>query len=482
MTATETSVASVTAGDPQNAARSLTTRRLTALAVAVGGAIVGALLFVDDKSVVAVVAAALVGVVVAIVAGTHFWYMLLGIFVLRSSLDGFKVDNGTNGLDPGTVVGAMFIVVAVAWLLAQHRAGRLQPISRTSRAVICLAVAAIASAFGSASMIDSLQSASKLVSIALMLLVLEQHLAVRPDRIGPLIAAMFISLIVPMVFAYSQQISGTALRAAAEPTIGRVRGTFVHPNPFATYLITCILAAVALIPHVRSRYRIWLALAIFVPLPMLFLTYSRSGWLGLTTGLITIGILQDKRIIVGFVAAIIIVLAFVPSAGGRFSDLSHTERVTQTADPNSLAWRIRYWGEILPYVKDTPVTGIGSEMTRRTNPQGFDPHNGFVQALVEMGAFGLSALIGVIVSIGLDLRRGLRRFRSNSPERGMVVAATATAVGVLTVLPSENVLVSAANWWYLLVPLSWVLATTNRRRDVGEAPVTLIPADDRPEA
>ena len=450
-------------------------------ALIVAGGIVAVSLFSEDKSVPTLVAAGIVGVAVAVTAGTRFWYMLLGIFVVRSSLDGFKMQNGTNGLDPGTVVGALFIVMAVVWLLAQHRAGRLQPISRSCRAVMCLAAAAMASALGAAIPIDALQSASKLVSVALMLIVLEQHLALRPDRIRQLMAAFFCSLVVPVAFAYYQAVSGTALRATTEPTIGRVLGTFVHPNPFATYLITCILAGVALFPHVRKRYRFWLAMAIIVPLPMLFLTYSRSGWLGLIVGLIVIGLLQDKRLLVALVVGLVLVVAVVPSAAGRFSDLSKTKRVTATADPNSLAWRWRYWGEIIPYAKSTPIVGIGSEMTRRTNPAGFDPHNGFVQAFVEMGLFGLTSLLGVIVLVLLDIRRGLKRFRERSPERAMCVAAAACAAGVLTVLPSENVLVSAANWWYLLVPISWVLATSNTRRR-SQAPVVALASDERVDA
>src|SRR4051794_1624933 len=73
-------------------------RRALALGVLAAGVIVGAAMFADDQSVITLVAAGLVGIVVAVTAGTHFWYMLLGIYVVRSTLDGFKTESGSNGL------------------------------------------------------------------------------------------------------------------------------------------------------------------------------------------------------------------------------------------------------------------------------------------------------------------------------------------------------------------------------------------------
>ena len=401
--------------------------------------------------------------------GSSFWPALVGLFMLRTSMDAFKVTSGTNGLDPGSAVGAVFVLAAVLWLLAQRRSGRLQPVSGVVTAICIFALAAILSAPGSRMLSVSLPSALKVVSIALMAVVLDQVFRQSPDRIRTMITAMVTSLLVPTVTSFAQLKKGLPYENLYSG-FGRARGTFTHPNPFATYLVTICLLCAALIPHVFARARATkkrgelavLVTALTAALAALYLTYSRGAWIALVIGVAAIGLLQNRNILYAMIAAIMIMLIAVPSTLDRFSDLSKPNEVAVgQGDPNSFAWRVRYWGEILPYWQRSPVTGIGPEMVRNTHPTGFDPHNSFLQALIEMGAVGIGAFLGVLVTIAVSLRRALKRNRAPGLDRAICVAATAMCTAVLVQLPTENILVSAINWWYLLPIVIWAsLGTT----------------------
>lgn len=401
--------------------------------------------------------------------GSSFWPALVGLFMLRTSMDAFKVTSGTNGLDPGSAIGAIFVLAAVLWLLAQRRAGRLRPVSGVVTAICVFAAAAVLSAPGSRMLSVSLPSALKVVSIALMAIVLDQVFRQSPDRIRTMVTAMVVSLLVPTVSSFGQLMKGLPYENVYSG-YGRARGTFTHPNPLATYLVSMCLLCAALLPHVFARARatkrrgelLVLLVALGAALATLYLTYSRGAWIALVIGVAAVGLLQNRNVLYGMVAVIMVMLIAVPSTLDRFSDLTKANEVSiGQGDPNSLAWRVRYWGEILPYWQRSPLTGIGPEMVRNTQPTGFDPHNSFLQALIEMGVVGLGAFLAVLVTIAVSLRRALKRNRAPGLDRALCVAAAAMCTAVLVQLPTENILVSAINWWYVLPIVIWAsLGTT----------------------
>lgn len=401
--------------------------------------------------------------------GSNFWPALVGLFMLRTSMDAFKVTSGTNGLDPGSAIGAVFVLAAVLWLIAQRRAGRLRPVSGVVTATCVFAAAAVLSAPGSRMLSVSLPSALKVVSIALMAIILDQVFRQSPDRIRTMITAMVVSLLVPTVASFAQLGKGLPYENVYSG-YGRARGTFTHPNPLATYLVSMCLLCAAMLPHVFARAKATkqrgelavMASALGAALGALYLTYSRGAWIALVVGVAVVGLLQNRNVLYGMIAVIMIMLIAVPSTLDRFSDLTKSNEVAiGQGDPNSLAWRVRYWGEIIPYWQRSPLTGIGPEMVRNTQPTGFDPHNSFLQALIEMGVVGLGAFLGVLVSIAVALRRALKRNRAPGLDRAICVAASAMCTAVLVQLPTENILVSAINWWYVLPIVIWAsLGTT----------------------
>ncbi len=423
------------------------------------------------------------GFLIAMAAATRFWQLIIVLFVFRASLDYFKAGTG-GGLDPSTIIGGLFLLSAVFWILAQRQAGTMPKLSRTAIAFLVFAVVCALSSLGARELLVSMQETSRVLSSAVMLIVLEILFAQKASRIRPLLAATFLSLVIPAAVAFIQLASGGITGSPGAGDLGRIEGTFVHPNAFATYLVTLALIAVALRAHLPARGRMFMNLAALLSTVLLLFTYARGAWGAMLVGLLVIGLLQDRRIIIVLLVGLVAIMITVPSVATRLADLGGGgQTVPGVVDPNSLAWRVGYWKEVLPYTAQNPISGIGLGMVQRTAPQSLPPHNVFVQALIEMGIIGLVSLCALIVFLASELRKALR---SAPPgfERGIVVAAIAASVGVLMQLPSENLITQVVSHWYLLVPVAYSFAMMRKREDsaalaeadlVDEEPETLEP-------
>jgi putative inorganic carbon (HCO3(-)) transporter len=450
------------AGSERGRARSRFAEHLLAAGLVVAGLAGGVAAATDPHDGRALlIATGLVGGAAALwLFVRFFWAGLLFVFAIRASLDHISprsTDSGT--VTPGAVVGLLVIAAGLIWLWQRHRAGTLTPLSRPAWALLLVSAAGLASSVGARFPFSSVSSSLRIFSSAVLLIVLQQIFREDPARIRPLLVAVFVSIIGPGLVGVMQLVGNKPVIAAYGPPIavGRIEGTFVHPNAFATYLVILIPLGAAVMPHVHGRARLGLVVVTGGAGVSLLFTYARAAWVAAVVALLVVGFLQDRRIVVGVLAGAALVLLAVPSVIARLSDLtkSHPYGLT-SADPNSLSWRFWYWGQVLPYAKQSPVTGIGLDMVQRINPEGLPPHSVWVQSFVETGVLGLLALLNLVVSIA----RGLFQARSRALDpigRSIVVAAVAVSVGFLMQMFTENLLDQVVHQWYLLVPVSWAL-------------------------
>jgi putative inorganic carbon (HCO3(-)) transporter len=441
----------------------MATKLLGAVLVAAVGLAAGLLFGVGrsllDRDAVMVLAVA-VGVGAAVLAATRFWAMVVVMFVARASLDAFKLDDytkGANALDPGVVVGLVFVAAAAAWLLAQWRSGELRRPSAPAAWFVGLASAATLSALASGS-VSSLGVSLKVWAGALMLVVLEQAYRQRPERVTVVLAAGAASLVVPALVGFWQLSQPRELEKFLE--VSRINGTFVHANPYATYLVVVAVMALALLPHLRGPAKAAAALALVAASVLTLFTYARGGWIALVLGVLVVGSYQDRRLVAAVVAVSTAAFVFVPSVATRLSDLTDTTEIVN-GNANSLSWRIGYWERLLPLAKENPLTGIGLDQVMVRSPERLMPHNSYIQALVEMGLFGIVALAGLVLSTVVAVRTVVRR-TAPGPTRAVAVGTAAIGVGWLVQMASENLLTQAAIFWYLAGPVAYVLAVRDR--------------------
>lgn len=431
-----------------------------------------------EQSTVVLAVAAPVGLVLGLVAVSRFEWFVWIVLAVRPSLDAFR--GRDVALAPGAMLAAAFLTAAAVWLVVRWRAGTLRPPSTPARVLLvfggAVAVSVVTSTLRSVSALAALEIFAGIA----MFLVLEQLLAGRPDRARRLIAAVLGGALVPLAVGWIQWAGGDVTGTRTD--IGRIRSTFVHPNPFATYLVLVILLAVSVATAVHGRRR-WMLTGYVLALGgMLVVTYNRSGWIAITVGLLYVGFRRSRWIIAGFVAALLLVPVAFPQVLDRLADLGETEDAAYIPDDvpaNSFEWRLQYWESLVPMANESPVTGLGPQVIVNTRPEELEPHNVFVQVYVEIGLLGLVSLLAVIVAIARELRRR-RLAASDEIERSLAVGAIAVALAVLVMAPSENLLNQTMSWWYLAACATWGFTRLADRRTSPDRRVE--PAAERARA
>lgn len=432
-------------------------RRLL-VAVGILVAVVAAIAAATSGLVLWAVAAVLVVGLVTYVAANDFFSFVLIMIVIRPIADAMSVDTGR--LEPSGLIGVVFVAFALLWLLARRSSGQLTKLSTPTGWAGVFTFFLVVSALASGEM-ASIATSVKMVSAFLMLVALEQMFVERPDRLVSALGAIMFSAIVPVAVAIVQTRSG-GFDAGYHPigVTDRIQGTFVHPSVLAAFavIVACIAFVARDLYSDRVKKTLMLLLAIGL-MPILLLTYTRGAWAAAATAALYIGLVFRPKMVVGLGIVAVLVVLFVPSISSRLSDLK-SENDATTDTPNSLAWRVEYWGRVLPLGVERPLTGIGIGLTRTLPAYGYEPHNVYLQTFVEGGIFSALAFFAFVVSAGKSIRR-VRRSPRGSPEtRLAAIVAGAVGVAFLTESLTDNLLTQMSILYVMIVPLAWVFAAS----------------------
>ena len=424
---------------------------LAVVSIAVGLALawlVGAGIDLGSEAVLFLVAAPFAAAL-TLLAVTRFEWFVWTALLVRPSLD---VLSGGAGLGAGAMLSAMFLVIATIWLLAQRRAGEWRPLGPATRAMLAFAVAVALSVVTSELRIVSARAALEILAGISMFLVLEQLLPGRLDRLRRLVVAVMASAVVPVAVALQQWMTGGG---NVRGDLSRIYGTFVHPNPFATYLGMLMVLGVCVALTVDGRRRILAGGFVALLGLVVVMTFSRGGWIALIVAAGYLGVRRSKWVLGALVGVLVAIALLVPSVGDRLGDLGEDERWLPEGVPrNSLEWRFQYWGDLIPMANDSPVTGIGPQVILNSRPERLEPHNVFVQVYVETGFLGFVAFLAVLATVATTLVRRSRE-AATPLERTFVLGATAAALAILVQLLSENLLNATMTWWYLAACATW---------------------------
>jgi putative inorganic carbon (hco3(-)) transporter len=415
----------------------------------------------------ALAVAALLGGLAGLVAALRFEWFVVGLLLVRSALDVLDQEDGAGGgLDPAAAIGMLFVVIGGVWLLVQWQAGTWTRPSAATRGLWLLVGACVLSVPLADERAPAMEATLKVVAGTVMFAVLEQLLSERPARARAVLLVALVSVVVPVGIGISQ-LTGDELSADLNSGLSRVQGSFVHPNVFATYLVTLLLAGVAVFPVVRGWARFGVSLVVLASGVLLVLTYARAAWAAALVGVVYLGVNGRKRLLAVLVVGVVVLVTAVPSIVTRLADVS-AEREYEDQPANSLAWRIGYWGELVPLASSNPATGIGLDTARFKTDDGLRPHNVFVQTYVETGIAGCAALIAVIVGFTRSLA-ARKRAAATDWERALALGAIAIALSWLVQAPTENLTTSTVLWWYAAAAMTFGLGQ-RRRPAVVERP------------
>lgn len=212
----------------------------------------------------------------------------------------------------------------------------------------------------------------------------------------------------------------------------RASGAYFCPNHFANLLEMTVpfALAVALSPASGLPLRLLAGYSMLLALPPLYLTQSRSGWLGVLAGLsVTIALLGLRRSFRRFLLLAVLtplVLAAVAGLVWAFSPMVQA----RVADALAGNVRIQLWQDTWSMIKEQPWFGWGPYSYRWVYPKFWhfmtvyvDPqfaHNDYLQLWAEYGLAGFALLFG---ACGVVIARLLAKLRFVEGDRdGYLIA------------------------------------------------------------
>jgi O-antigen ligase len=208
----------------------------------------------------------------------------------------------------------------------------------------------------------------------------------------------------------------------------RPTGTMSHYMTYSGLLMLVICAAVARVLF-RDEDRTWPALVLPALLVALVTTFTRSAWVGASTGIALLLALKDFRLL----AALPVVAAiFFSVAPPNVTDRLYS--VVDLRDPTNRdrMAMMRAGGRI---VRDYPLTGVGPDMISTVYPRYRDAqaverinphlHNVPMQIAAERGLPALGLWIWFLVILVRDLVGGLRGGRFPSLFAGALASVAA---------------------------------------------------------
>jgi O-antigen ligase len=201
----------------------------------------------------------------------------------------------------------------------------------------------------------------------------------------------------------------------------RATGTYICPNHFAQLLsmVATLGLAVLIHPGCNSLIRVLSGYSVLVCIPAIFITFSRSGMIGLVSGCTAVLLLSLwKRARIVFWVSMLLGPVAVGCVGFLLFQQSpdFRERVEGATpgqyDPSVLG-RLDAWQDTVEMIQDKPFFGHGAGSFRWAYLAYKSPsfqlwlrytHNEYLQALADYGVIGFMLLCGVLGAVLFRLR------------------------------------------------------------------------------
>lgn len=178
----------------------------------------------------------------------------------------------------------------------------------------------------------------------------------RPDQVAVLAAGAVGGLAVAGTQGDFQQALGQVSDIAFVANgvaVGRIEGSFGHPNQLAGFLAVLlpIAVALALSKRLRPSFRALAAFAAAVAVPAMLFTYTRGAIIGLGGGsLLWLAIVRPRRLALVVVVLLAGYVALGPSVlAARFKEVNSGD----------VSLRSDLWGAALDIYSEAPLLGVG---------------------------------------------------------------------------------------------------------------------------
>ena len=191
---------------------------------------------------------------------------------------------------------------------------------------------------------------------------------------------------------------------------------FLGPNEFGSFhtIYTLFLAGLFLVDKDMKR-RIVYAVLICCNLYALVYSFSRGSYIGFLVGLLFIGVVRSRLLLVLLLVFLFTWRSFVPLSvkeridGSFVEEGTREDAITVGGGELETAGRKQIWQTALESFAQQPFSGTGYNTFQRL--YGMDTHNVYLKTLAEQGVLGL--LLYLLFYI-LAIRSGWRVYRDGS--------------------------------------------------------------------
>ncbi len=387
------------------------------------------------------------------------WFLLVAL-AIRPGLDDLIADEfGT--FQPSAILGILVIVVSLLHLISRRASGNWNKMTPLGWSFVAFFFLFIPSFLTSVDRGVSQGAMFGLASVSLIYLAMEQQLLADRRFVWKMLAATAVGLVVPVVTGYVQFFWTGTLDPGGSGLV-RIDGSFAHPNPFATFLAFVLLVTAAVTPTVPVRWRLGAILFNVLTGFLLVATFARGAWAAFLIGSLLLASRVNKKLVFVILGGAAAVGAVVPGVRDRIANLTATTNAAGgVKTDDSLGWRLGYWEKVWPKASDNPLSGIGIDATKTQFVENKDPHNSFLQAIVEGGILGSIGFLAVLVFATIAAWRCWKLTRGDQldyPTKMFTVGAIAGLFSVAVQLITENVLLNTIVWWYTAIALAHLAA------------------------
>ncbi|MDJ1180296.1 O-antigen ligase family protein [Roseofilum sp. BLCC_M91] len=317
------------------------------------------------------------------------------------------------------------------------------------------------------------------------LLVMQLKGRVPPEQMMTL---LFWGLAIPLALASLQLLIPSALPerflyqgGGAFEAGTRINGSLGHPNTFTSFLYLFIGLSYWKQRHAQFRTRwLWVLGAVV----MFFVaTKALFGLMMLTVFLFCILVPRMNAVnVLGAIALLTLVLGLFASTEfgqERLSSIAETPLLNpdmdiwkaillSQGDGNSFNWRLSQWHYLLTQWQNHPWLGFGLGLGKYISTNGLEPHNDYVRALVEGGIIGFTSFLTFIGAQAIRLLQLIRRSAPNSAQQDLSFTLLALLAGLSVGMITENIWTHTTYffyWFTVFAVAGWDWKTQNQEED-----------------
>lgn len=199
-------------------------------------------------------------------------------------------------------------------------------------------------------------------------------------------------------------------------------------------ITTLMLIPLIINSKTPKKHKYFYAAAFIPTVVALILTNTRSAWMGLIFGVVIIGFMTYRSVLLFLAAAIVLFFLIAPE-----QQVARAKSVFDFSNSTNIG-RLNMWSTGIEMWKDRPLLGFGdidlyTTYLKYRTPTGDEPaghlHNNYIHLLVTLGAAGFLSVMYLFISIIRTEIQSIRTSEKDSFLRDVALGSLAVFCGFL---------------------------------------------------